>query len=86
MKNNIVRVILFLVLVFVGFSGPVWLFIIGVAGYIFMYLGYEIIILAAAIDAYFGYASDGWFVYTILVSVGLFCMQWLKPHLSVYNQ
>ena len=69
-----------------GFSGPVWFFIIGAIGYVFLYAGLEILILSAAIDAYFGYASGEWFIYTIATALGLLLAQWLKPYLSVYNQ
>jgi len=86
MKNNLARVLIFSVLIITGFSGPVWIFGIGLFGYIFLYSGLEVLILAAAIDAYFGYASDSWFMYTILTATGLLIVQWLKPYLSVYNQ
>ena len=86
MKNNILRILFFMALVLSGFSGPLWFFVVGVVLYIFLYRGLEVILLAAAIDAYFGYATNGWFVYTITVALGVFVAQWAKPHLSVYNQ
>lgn len=86
MKNNIVRFFSFLILIFVGLGGPFWLFILGAIGYIFFYTGIEIIILGAAIDAYFGFGSGGLFLYTFGTTIGLITVQWAKPHLSVYNQ
>lgn len=86
MKNNIFRTLFFLLLIYAGLSGPLWLFVAGASVYILLYLGLEIIILAAAIDIYFGYASDEWFIYTISISAVLFITQWIKPRLSVYNQ
>jgi len=61
-------------------------FIVGAAGYILVYRGLEIVILAATIDAYFGYASDTLFIYTLATAVGLLLVQWLHPSLWVYNQ
>jgi len=86
MKKNLLRILFFITLICTGFTGPLWLFAAGTVIYIFMYLGIEVIILAVAIDAYFGFGSDGWFMYTICTSVVLFLLQWAKPHLSVYNQ
>jgi len=86
MKNNIYRILLFLILIFIGLSGPVWLFILGAALYIIVYTGVEIIFLALAIDAYFGYASGGYYIYTIITAAGLYIVQWAKPHIWVYNQ
>jgi hypothetical protein len=69
-----------------GFTGPLWVFAVSAAVYIFVYTGFEIIIIAAAIDAYFGYASGGWFIYTLCTTVGLLLTQWGKPYLTMYNQ
>lgn len=77
---------MFILLIIIGFAGPSWLYILGAVFYIFFYLGLEILIVSAAIDAYFGYASGEWFMYTIATAIGLLIMQWVKPHLSVYNQ
>ncbi len=86
MKNSILRIGIFCLLIVCAFTGPVWFFIVGAAGYILVYRGLEIVILAATIDAYFGYASDTLFIYTLATAVGLLLVQWLHPSLWVYNQ
>jgi hypothetical protein len=86
MQNNLLRILFFFILVLLGFSGPIWFFAIGAIAYIFLFLGLEMLILSAAIDAYFGYGSDEWFIYTIVTAAALLFVQWLKPQLSVYNQ
>jgi hypothetical protein len=86
MKNNIIRIILFLILLVTGFAGPLWVFAMSVVLYSFLYFGVEIIIIAAFIDAYFGYHSGGWFAYTLGVTAVLLIAQVLKPHLAVYNR
>ena len=86
MKNNIFRIFAFVTLILTGFSGPFWLFIVGAVVYVFIFRGLEMIILGAAIDAYFGFQSGGWFGYTVCISIGVFFAQWVKPYLSVYNQ
>jgi hypothetical protein len=86
MKNSILRIGIFCLLSVCAVAGPVWIFIVGAVGYILVYRGLEIVVLAAAIDAYFGYASDTWYMYTLFTAVGLLLAQWLQPYLSVYNQ
>jgi len=86
MKNNIFRVVLFGTILFFGFTGPLWLYVCTVVLYSFIYFGIEIIFIAFFIDAYFGYAGGGWYVYTLGTSVVLYIAQYLKPYLLIYNK
>ncbi len=80
------RIILLLTLMISGVMGFVWLFAGLVILYTFLYFGAETIIVAMMIDAYFGYTTGVWFIYTLSVSVLLIASQYVKPHLWVYNQ
>lgn len=86
MKNNIFRIILFIVTMVCGFTGPLWLFACGVIAYSFLYFGIELIFIAVAVDAYFGYAENSYYLYTLGTTAVLFLAQYLKPRLSLYNR
>ncbi len=86
MKHFLIRTFLFTLLTFFGLSGPLWVFVIIGAVYLVAYTGVEMVLLAAAIDAYFGYQYDTWYMYTISVAIAVLVMQWMKPRLSLYNQ
>lgn len=81
-----IRIFLFCILIILGFSGPVWLFIPMVLVYIFIYTSAEVVCLAACIDAYYGYGSSLPYLYTLSTAAVLLVMQILRPHISVYNQ
>lgn len=76
---------MFCVLVFFGMTGPVIVFALLAVAYTFLYFGVELIVLGAAIDAYFGFNSGGVYVYTLCIAAGLLVVQYLKPYLKVYN-
>jgi len=86
MEQTSIRIFLFFLILLSGFSGPLWVFVGLVIAYIFLYFGIELIVVAAAIDGYFGYTDGGLFIYTLSVAGALFLAQCLKPYLSVYNQ
>jgi len=86
MKKTILRISLLISLILLGFGGPTWLFAVGVFLYVIAYVGVEVIFLAAAVDAYFGYQQETLYVYTIATAILVFLVQWVKPRLSVYNQ
>lgn len=86
MKTNILRILLFATVFFLGFSGPVVVFILVAVAYTLLYAGVELIVLAAAIDAYYGYERGDIYLYTLCATVLVFFVQWLKPRLWVYNQ
>ena len=86
MKKAILRILLLISLMLLGFGGPAWLFVVGVLLYVCTYVGVEVIFLAASIDAYFGYQQETLYVYTIATALLVFVVQWAKPRLSVYNQ
>lgn len=86
MKNKLTRVIFFGILIFFGMTGPVVLFVLLASIYTFLYLGVELIVLAAAIDAYFGYGSDTAYVYTLFTAGGIFTLQILRTYLKIYDK
>lgn len=63
---------------------PTWFFFIAAFVYALRYTAYELIFITAAIDAFYG---GGSFIpyYTIVATLGLIMLEWVKPRLSVYN-
>ncbi|GEM_PF-3076601 len=86
MKNNALQFSLFVLVAVLGLTGPVVVFVVSAVIYAFLYAGIELIVLAAIIDAYFGYGGSGMYVYTLVTGVGLLCIQALKPYLLMYQQ
>ena len=66
---------------------PVWLYVSAAVLYALFYTGYELIILGACIDSYYGFSGVTFLpYYTICTAIGLLLIEWVKPHISVYNQ
>ena len=83
----ILRIFLFLVLIAFSAFVPTWLFALCVVLYALRYTAYELILLMAIIDALYGIGYDVHIpYYTIVTTVGLICIEWVKPHIWVYNQ
>jgi hypothetical protein len=82
----IFRILTFIVLVFIATILPTWVFGVCMILYALRYTAYELIFLSMSIDALygFGYPIDVPY-YTICTCFGLFFIEWLKPHISVYN-
>ncbi len=83
----ILRSIFFVVLIAITAFLPVWLFCIGAILYAFRYTAYELIILSIFIDGLYSLQQP--FIipyYTIAVCGLLICVEWVKPHISGYNQ
>ena len=82
----IVRILLFTILVFATVVAPTPIFIVGALAYAFRYTAYELLLLAVCIDAYYGVGHLSVPYYTIITSVGLFFIEWMKPRISLYNE
>lgn len=83
----ILRLVLFLIVVLLSAFVPTWLFVLCVVLYALMYTAYELIVLMCIIDALYG-IGYGTLIpyYTIVTTCSLICIEWVKPHISVYNQ
>jgi len=80
----IVRSISFGILVGIGLFLPFWIFLIAASLYIFVWRGYEVLLIAASIDIQFGvstpYMMYG-YLYTISVGVLLMATTIIRPHM-----
>ncbi len=85
MKNSF-RIILLAIILFSGFTGPIWLFAVAVTIYAFIYFGVEIIIVGAIIDGFFGVSTGHMPFYLLGTSFLLLFAQILKPYISLYNR
>lgn len=63
--------------------GPAWLFFIAAGLFSVRYCGYEAIIIAALIDAYFG--MGGIPFYLLVTTTGVIVLEWLKPKVTLYT-
>jgi hypothetical protein len=82
----IARFFITAVVVVAGATGPWWLFAGATLLHLLRYQGFEPLIVAALIDAYFGYGSGYWPIYTSAVLVALVVVRFWKPYLSLYNR
>lgn len=81
------RIIFFLILVCLATFVPTWVYVIAALVYALYFTAYELIILALCIDAYYGNFGISLVPYYVLAtSVCLVCIEWVKPHISVYNK
>ncbi len=60
-----IRILFFCTVLVSAVTGPVWLFAALVIGYVCRYTGYEILFIAAGIDAYFGAGQPPYYLLTI---------------------
>ena len=64
---------------------PIYVFLVGVCVYALLWRGYELILLALFIDAYFGAGLS--IPYYSLYTIALVALtEWLKPSLLIYNR
>lgn len=61
---------------------PWWVYGLGAAAYCYRFVGYELFILGACIDAYYG-AGTSVPVYTAVTIVAFFVAEYARPYLSV---
>lgn len=82
-----IRYLFFILVCVSGSFAPVWLYILLAFLYALRYTAYELIVLATIFDAYYGMQTVFLIpVYTLGVTFGLLLLEWVKPHISVYNQ
>jgi hypothetical protein len=81
------RVIFFFIVLCLATVAPTWVFVISALVYALYFTAYELILLALCIDAYYGNFSITIVPYYVLItSASLIFIEWVKPHISVYNQ
>jgi hypothetical protein len=81
----ILRISLFALVLLVAAALPTWVLACCALLYAFRYTAYELLFLAALIDSFYG--TGGWSVpyYTLVAAAALIFIEWLKPHISLYN-
>ena len=81
-----IRTIFFIIIIILAATGPFLLLLVLSSIYAFKYTAYELLLVAAMIDAFYGMGS--WLIpyYLCGTTLALMCLQWLKPHLTMYNQ
>ncbi len=82
----IVRLILFVGLCVIALVAPTAVLAVCALAYALRYTAYELILVAATIDAYYGLGFTIVPYYTIVTCVCLVLVEWIKPRISVYNQ
>lgn len=82
----ILRSILFSVLIFMAVAAPTWVLALCAFAYALRYTAYELLVLAAAIDAYYGLGEYAVPYYLFTAIAVLFFLEWIKPRISVYNE
>jgi len=82
----IIRLILFAGLCIVALIAPTGILAVCALAYALRYTAYELLLIAAAIDAYYGLGFTIVPYYTIVSCVCLIFIEWIKPRISVYNQ
>jgi hypothetical protein len=82
----ILRLFFFMLLCIVALIAPTAVLALCALAYALKYTAYELILLAAAIDAYYGLGFTLVPYYTIVTCVSLLLIEWIKPRISVYNQ
>jgi hypothetical protein len=82
----ILRLLFFILLCIVAITAPTAVLAVCALAYALRYTAYELILLAAAIDAYYGLGFTIVPYYTMVVCVSLILIEWIKPQISVYNQ
>jgi hypothetical protein len=81
-----VRIISFLGIVLSALFLPVWLFALLTLVYAFLFSPYEVLVLAVLVDAQFGDVGlPVWYAYTLVASLVLLFVVYLKPYLRFYK-
>ncbi len=83
----ILRSIFFILLTASAAFLPVYLFAVAVLMYAFTYTAYELVLLAVFIDGLYSFGHPYIIpYYTLAICFVLICAEWIKPHISGYNQ
>lgn len=86
MKINMIRFIACFGVLLVGMFSSLMLFLIAAFIYAISFASLELIIIAGAIDAYYGLTTDQWPLSTLSVLVVVILVEWIRPHISLYNE
>jgi hypothetical protein len=79
------RLTAYIILIFLSTLLPWYLLSVLVLMYALRYTAYELIVLAIAIDAYYGvYYTLSY--YTFAAVALLICVEWAKPRFLIYNE
>lgn len=78
------RILAGALMLFLGVLLPPWLLMPFFVLHALAWFGYELIIIGALIDAYFG-GSTALPLYTIFATGVVVCIEFAKPYLSFYN-
>ncbi len=81
----ILRLFLCIGLVLIAVAAPTIVFALCACAYALRYTAYELVCIAAAIDAYYG-AGTIIPYYTLCACAGLLIIEWIKPRISLYNE
>lgn len=81
----IIRISSFLILSILAVFGAPWIVLPLALIYAFTWRAYELLFLAACIDAYFGGAAAIPY-YTTTTLLFIVVAEWVKPYLSIYNK
>jgi hypothetical protein len=83
----IVRIFAFLVLLFLVVTLPTWLLAVCALIYAFRFTAYELIVVGACIDTYYGGGTLLYIPYYTFFSIAIvFIAEFIKPRISVYNE
>lgn len=82
----ILRIVFFIILLILVIVAPVALLAVCAFLYALRYTAYELIVVAGAIDAYYGLGLSGVPYYTLITIGALIVIEWQKPRFSVYNE
>lgn len=82
-----IRILLFVIVIVTAVIAPTIIFAVCALFYALKYTAYELIIVAASIDAYYSTMEYPLIpYYTLIVCFSLILIEWIKPRISVYNQ
>jgi len=83
----ILRPFLFVCLLVIAVIAPTGFFIICAFLYAFRFTAYELIAVCVFIDGMYGTGYQLWVPYYTIITCGvLLCIEWVKPHISLYNE
>ena len=84
MKVDMQRFFFSLLLIFTTIYAPWWFFVLASFVYCLRFYGWEVIVLAGLIDAYYRPIGD-WPLYTIFSIMVVVFAVWLRPYLYLRN-
>lgn len=81
----IIRIIVWVLLLFLASTIPLPFLILFVVPYAFKWSGYELIVLGMLVDGYFGFTIHEWPLYTISIVIVVIGVELIRPRLSLYT-